>query len=351
MTSALTVGPRALGPRLSAFAGESRASLRSSADSRESIVVGLVNNMPDSGLRSTERQFRELLATAAKGRAIVLRLFSLPEIRRGEAGQAYVRDHHEPIDRLWTGDIDGLIVTGTEPQTASLLDEPIWPSLVNLISWAQANTISTVWSCLAAHAACLCLDSVSRQQLSKKLTGVFDCRKVDNHALVADTPIHWRIPHSRYNELSEAALAARGYRILAVSREAGVDMFIRPGRSLFVFFQGHPEYDAGALAREYRRDVNRFADGTAPDYPPLPRHYFDAPAEAMLARLRDRLMVSTAADRPTLLSALQSMTDLHSDWHTPAVQIYVNWLSYLARHKPVSLVPEYTSAALVGGDR
>jgi homoserine O-succinyltransferase len=349
MTSTLTFGPSPPSLRPSAFAGGSPAGFRPSGDSCEPIVIGLVNNMPDSALRSTERQFGELLTAAAQRRAIVLRLFSLPEIQRGEAGQAYVCDHHEPIDRLWTGDIDGLIVTGTEPRTASLPDEPIWPSLVNLIYWAQVNTISTIWSCLAAHAACLCLDSVSRQQLPKKLTGIFDCRKIDDHPLVADTPTHWRIPHSRHNQISEAALAASGYRIVSVSREAGVDMFVRPGRSLFVFFQGHPEYDAGALAREYRRDVNRFVDGTAPDYPQLPRNYFDASTETMLAQLRDRVRVSTAADRPALLSELQSTTDLHSDRHAAAVQIYVNWISYLVQHKPISLMREYTSAELVGG--
>jgi hypothetical protein len=49
---------------------------------REPVVtVGLVNNMPDTALQSTERQFLELIDAAAGGMAVRLRLFSLPGCR------------------------------------------------------------------------------------------------------------------------------------------------------------------------------------------------------------------------------------------------------------------------------
>src|SRR2546429_6417390 len=37
-----------------------------------------------------------------------------------------------------------------------------------------------------------------------------------------------------------------------------VDMFVKELNSLFVFFQGHPEYEATTLLLEYRRDIKRF---------------------------------------------------------------------------------------------
>ena len=52
-----------------------------------------------------------------------------------------------------------------------------------------------------------------------------------------------RIPHSRWNEVRADALTACGYEVLTQSAEAGVDLFVKKKKdSLFVHFQGHPEY-------------------------------------------------------------------------------------------------------------
>src|SRR5579862_3626087 len=160
------------------FAALSRAS------GREPIVVGLVNNMPDAALRSTERQFRELLASAAGERTVTLRIFSLPGLPRADAGRQYVADHCEEFAEIWDADLDGLIVTGTEPRAAALADEPYWPMMTRLVDWAAEHTIATVWSCLAAHAAVQHLDGIVRRRLATKLFGVFECGKTSDHPLL-----------------------------------------------------------------------------------------------------------------------------------------------------------------------
>jgi hypothetical protein len=38
---------------------------RRASPTRETLTIGLVNNMPDAALKSTERQFRDLLVRAA----------------------------------------------------------------------------------------------------------------------------------------------------------------------------------------------------------------------------------------------------------------------------------------------
>ena len=45
-----------------------------------------------------------------------------------------------------------------------------------LVDWAKDHTASTIWSCLAAHAAVLHSDGIERRALEHKLFGVFDCR-------------------------------------------------------------------------------------------------------------------------------------------------------------------------------
>jgi len=130
---------------------------------RAPIVIGLVNNMPDGALKTTERQFKELLSAAAGTIAIRVRLFSLPEAPRAKESRAYLDENYENFDNLWTSRLDGLIVSGTEPRTPVLSDEPYWHTLTQLVDWAEDHTISTVWSCLAAHAAAYHLDGISRQ--------------------------------------------------------------------------------------------------------------------------------------------------------------------------------------------
>ncbi len=171
--------------------------------------------------------------------------------------------------------IDGLIVTGAEPNAATLQEEPFWQDLTDIIDWARTNTRSTIWSCLAAHAAVLHLDGIERQRLDAKCSGVFDCAKVTDGWLTSDVSSPLKIAHSRLNELRESDLVARGYQILTASQEAGVDIFTKQFDSQFVFFQGHPEYDALSLQREYLRDITRFLAGERDSYPACPAGYFD----------------------------------------------------------------------------
>src|SRR2546426_9430860 len=96
------------------------------------LEIGLVNNMPDAALESTERQFFELLRAAADEIPVRLRLFSLPDVPRTEAGRQHLSSGYRDIGELWSSRLDGLIVTGTEPRTPSLQDEPYWVSLCKL---------------------------------------------------------------------------------------------------------------------------------------------------------------------------------------------------------------------------
>src|SRR5437660_811121 len=64
------------------------------------IFVGLVNNMPDAALASTEAQFSALLAAAAGRHSVQLRVSSLPEVPRG--ADAFVR-HEQSLMLFFQG--------------------------------------------------------------------------------------------------------------------------------------------------------------------------------------------------------------------------------------------------------
>jgi homoserine O-succinyltransferase len=108
-----------------------------------------------------------------------------------------------------------------------------------------------------------------------------------------------------------------------------VDIFARQELySHFVFFQGHPEYDALSLEREYLRDISRFLCGERDDYPGIPAGYFDIATEARLAQFRKR----ASAERNSALNAELPSLTLRPDitTATAATAIFKNWLGYLA---------------------
>jgi homoserine O-succinyltransferase len=307
------------------------------------IVIGLVNNMPDAALQATERQFCDLLSEASRDVLVFVRFFSMPKLPRSEAGHAYVSQHYEDIGKMFADGLDGLIVTGAEPRAKVLSDEPYWSTMTKVVDWAEDNTTSTVWSCLAAHAAVLHADGIQRRPLREKLSGVFKCEKAADHVLVSNAPAQWCVPHSRYNDLPQEELVARDYRVVSKSPEAGADMFIRQGKSLSIYLQGHPEYDVEALFREYRRDIRAFVARERDSYPEMPRGYFDDQTAAEFEKFRQR----TLRDRSThvVLNFPQAETKLAHEWHKPAVRLYTNWLSYLFEHKhPTDRVKERHSA-------
>jgi homoserine O-succinyltransferase len=302
------------------------------------IEIALVNNMPDAALDATERQFRTLLAAAAGDLDVRLTVYSLPEVRRSEFGLRRTCRYAQ-IDQLWSRRYDGLIVTGTEPQTEDLKDEPYWGSLTRLLDWAETSTYSTILSCLAAHAGILYLDGIARRRLEGKRFGVFECSRVSDHPLTASAQGRLRMPHSRWNEVPEEALQACGYRVLMRSAEAGVDMFVKQRNSLFVFFQGHPEYDAVVLLLEYRRDVGRYLRGERDTYPSMPLGYFDEEIERELAALRERALrdrrEALLAEFPTEAAAGR----VTNNWRPSAERVYRNWLGYIEAAKLQQLCP------------
>jgi homoserine O-succinyltransferase len=308
------------------------------------ISIGLVNNMPDAALAATERQFIDLIRTAAPNVVVLLKLFAIPDVPRSEGARRELTQRYRDIAELWNTPLDGLIVTGTEPRAENLRDEPYWRTLSNVVDWARDHTSSTIWSCLAAHAAVLHGDGIDRRRLQEKCCGVFDCRLAAHHPLTEHFPQPLWVPHSRYNDLPEADLTACGYTVLTRSQAAGVDAFAKQDGSFFLFFQGHPEYDADSLLREYRRDTARFLKHEREHHPVMPTGYFSHQAAKAAAAFRTRALADRqaglAAEFPT--AALEA--ELLWPWRSAALGIYEKWCAYLSARKaerktPVTLAP------------
>ena len=314
---------------LDTFASSDTAELRAT----NCVTVALINNMPDAALEATERQFIDLLRASSSRVIVRLQLFSIPEVPRAETARQEMSERYRDISRLWDSHIDGLIVTGAEPKAKNLKDEPFWNTLSQIVDWAADQATSAIWSCLAAHAAVLHTDGIERQLAAEKVTGIFECETVALHPMTIDTAKGLRVPHSRHNGLPEQALTASGYCVLTRAGNVGVDMFARREKSFNLFLQGHPEYEARTLLREYRRDVIRYLKGELEDYPVLPQNYFDNVSTDIALGFRERALANRT---PALVPGfpVEHLNEgLECPWRPCAVGIYEKWFEYLSGRK------------------
>jgi homoserine O-succinyltransferase/O-acetyltransferase len=325
---------------LFARAPDGSSAAKASGSQIECLNIGLINNMPDSALIPTERQLFDLLDAAAGRLVVRLHFYTLETTPRSEWGQDYVRRYYRSTDDLFNADLDAIIVTGAEPKAARLTGEPYWSTFVQVVDWAKENTVSSAYSCLAVHGAVLHMDGVERQPLPAKCIGIFSQTKASDHPLMQGLPPVFKTPHARWNGVPEKALASCGYSVLARSVEAGVDCFVkRQKRSLFVHFQGHPEYAAQSLLGEFRRDMGRFLRGENEVCPTIPKGYFDDKSERLMVDFRAKAL----SDRnPGLFAAFpveRLAQDVRNVWRRPARRIYHNWLSYVEAQRTARVRP------------
>ena len=284
------------------------------------VEIGLLNNLGDGGMESGERQLIDLLELGCGGARVRLRLFSLPAIERGaEAGERMAR-LYQSHETLVGGSLDGLFVTGAEPREPDLLDEDFWPQLTAVIDWAKdGHALDDLVvprrprrrAAPRRHRA-----PAAAGQMHRRLRCLAGrrpspaCRLGCGAAAGLPLPLE-RPRRRRAGRCRLRRPDARG--------AGGVDSFVRRFGSEFVFLQGHPEYDAGALGREARRDLARWqADPSR--LPSLPTGYFTPKDEAAL-----RAHVAAGdvgAALPEIDAPLPSSRDL-------AVALFRNWLALL----------------------
>jgi homoserine O-succinyltransferase len=118
--------------------------------------------------------------------------------------------------------------------------------------------------------------------------------------------------------------------VLTRTSDGGIDTFVKQDAGLFVFFQGHPEYESATLLGEYRRDVGRYLKGEKDTYPLLPLDYFDEKTERSLREIEARALASRQEKFLGEVSTVLNSVRIHNTWRSTAVVIYRNWLEHLS---------------------
>jgi homoserine O-succinyltransferase len=296
------------------------------------LRIALVNNMPEAALHRTERQFANLLQAAATPISWAFYALSAAHEQQAHTGQEY-----RPASQLRFADVDAVIVTGTEPRSADLRDEPYWGAMTALFDWLALENVPAMFSCLASHAAVLHFDGIPRRRLPAKQFGLFPLTRVRRHEFTErlNHPAH--VAHSRCHEISRDVLEEGGYHILTEAAEAGVDLFVKEDRRNWLFSQGHPEYDAHALHREYKRDVRRFLGRAADVYPAVAKNYYSDEECMLLEQFRSGAARTEAAIEG--FPVARNASSFERGWMPDTVAVFSAWLRRISDEKITRAFP------------
>lgn len=296
-------------------------------DIRE-MHIGLLNIMPDAALEATERQFFRLVGACNQIAQFHVHPFTIDGLPRGEAAAAHIAQYYEPFDNIKRDGLDALIISGANVTHPRLPQEDFWQPLTEVFAWAKENVTSVLCSCLATHALIEYCYGIERTRLPAKRWGVYQHRLTDRtHPLVAEINTRFDVPHSRFNEVFQRDMEAKGLKVLAVSPEAGVHLAVSPDGFRIVFFQGHPEYDDISLLKEYKREILRYHRGEIDEYPPFPVNYFTGEAQSIFSAYRRHVIESRQSGAPLqAFPEQQVLPMIDNTWRDTARALFDNWL-------------------------
>jgi len=297
------------------------------------LHIGFLNMMPDAALTATERQFISLMGASDFPAKLYVYPFSIRGLNRGVEAEEHIERHYFEFADLANRGLTALIITGANVVNPSLEQEPIWEPLITVADWAESNVVSTLCSCLASHALLKHQFQIDRQPLPLKQWGVYEhVVRQPEHPLMNGVSAAFDAPHSRWNAISRTQLERAGLSVIAESEEIGIHMAVSPDQSRFIYTQGHPEYDAHSLLKEYKREVLRFLEGELESAPPYPENYLpDAAKECAIDYMATAIEAARAGNPVPEFPESEMTPHVTNSWNDVGRAIIDNWLQLVYR--------------------
>ena len=243
------------------------------------LKIAILNLMPEK--ITTEAQLLRLLGNTPLQVDIEL---LMPDSHTAKTTpQSHLLAFYKPFSEVVAKKYDGFIITGAPVEHLEFHEIGYWRELCWIMDWTLVNVTSTLYICWGAQAGLYHHYSINKIPLPKKAFGVFPFETMDKRSvLMRGFDSTFLAPQSRWANVDESALEANeDLVVLAKSKEIGTHIAAsKDYRKVFVL--GHMEYDAGTLANEYFRDMDRGMN------PEIPRNYFpdDSPANTPMVTWR-----------------------------------------------------------------
>ena len=243
------------------------------------LHIAVLNLMPTK--EATETQLLRLIGNTPL--QVHVTLLRTATYESQHTAHRHLSTFYRTFEEVRGEKFDALIITGAPVEQMEFSEVGYWRELERVRAWAQEHVFATLFLCWAAQAGLNYFYGIRKRVLKEKMFGVFPHRVLDRSCkLVRGFDDEFFIPVSRHTAVDEEAVyASNRLRVVAASEESGIGLIVSDDER-FVFATGHSEYDAGTLAAEYFRDVNRGLPIA------VPRHYFpdDDPARPPVVRWR-----------------------------------------------------------------
>jgi len=226
------------------------------------MKILILNLMPTK--IETEIQILRLLGNNPLQTDIFLLQMATHESKN--TSQAYLDKFYYTFDEIRESKFDGMIITGAPVENISFENVDYWNELCEIMEWSVKNVTSTLHICWGAQAGLYYHYCIPKYPLSEKMSGVFiHTLNVKDEPLIRGFDDVFSMPHSRQTEVRSYDINRNPrLHIIAESKAAGVSI-ITSERAGQVFVTGHIEYDAGTLAFEYERDIDKGLNPHVPD--------------------------------------------------------------------------------------
>jgi len=266
------------------------------------LQIALLNLMPEK-VKTETQLIRQLGRTPLQ---IELTLLTTGSYEAKNAPAGHMAAFYQTWSEVRARKFDGLVITGAPIERLEFEDVKYWPEFAEILDWATDHVHGCYFLCWAGQAALHKYYGVPKYDLGRKLSGVFEHRRVqERHPLIGGFDDRFRVPVSRWTEVRHADIDKHPeLSVLVESDESGICIVEDEARRrVFVF--NHFEYDAETLRDEYVRDVAS-TGGTVE----VPAHYFpdDDPNKAPV-----------------------------NDWRSHAQLLYGNWLHEIYQTTPYDL--------------
>lgn len=243
------------------------------------LHIAVLNLMPTK--EATETQLLRLIGNTPL--QVHVTLLRTATYESQHTAHRHLSTFYRTFEEVRGEKFDALIITGAPVEQMEFSEVGYWRELERVMAWAKENVFSTLFICWAAQAGLNYFYGIRKRALKEKMFGVFPHRVLDRSCkLVRGFDDEFFIPVSRHTAVDEEAVyASNRLRVVAASEESGIGLIVSDDER-FVFATGHSEYDAGTLAAEYFRDVQKGLPIA------VPRHYFpnDDPARPPVVRWR-----------------------------------------------------------------
>lgn len=136
------------------------------------LRIVLLNLMPKK--IETETQLSRLLGNTPL--QIELELVRMKSHEAANTPQHHLLSFYKTFDDIRDERFDGMVITGAPVEQMPFEDVDYWPELCQIMAWSKTNVHSTLHICWGAQAGLYYHYGIDKQQLPKKLFGVFPHR-------------------------------------------------------------------------------------------------------------------------------------------------------------------------------